>query len=84
MGELSEPIIRIGGVLDITAEVITMFAILAVVTVIALIIRHNLKERPGKFQNMIETGVEYLDNFFTDLMGKRNARKYLFLSLIHI
>lgn len=78
MGEISEPIIKIGGILDITAEVITMFAILAVVTVIALIIKHNLKERPGKFQNMIETGVEYLDNFFTDLMGKKNARKYLF------
>lgn len=78
MGEVSEPIVKIFGVLDITAEVITMFAIIAVVAVICLIVRHNLKERPGRFQNMIETGVEYLDNFFTDILGRKNARKYLF------
>ena len=38
--------------------------------------KKNLKERPGKFQNVIETGVEYLDNFFTDILGKKKARKY--------
>lgn len=78
MGEASEPIIKIFGILDITAEVITMLAIIAVVAVISLIVTHNLKERPGRFQNMVETGVEYLDNFFTDLLGKKNARKYFF------
>ncbi|MBR3460982.1 MAG: F0F1 ATP synthase subunit A [Clostridia bacterium] len=78
MGEASEPIIKIFGILDITAEVITMLAIIAVVAVISLIVTHNLKERPGRFQNMVETGIEYLDNFFTDLLGKKNARKYFF------
>lgn len=78
MGEASKPIIKIFGILDITAEVITMLAIIAVVAVISLIVTHNLKERPGRFQNMVETGVEYLDNFFTDLLGKKNARKYFF------
>ncbi|MBO4306291.1 MAG: F0F1 ATP synthase subunit A [Clostridia bacterium] len=78
MEEASEPIIKIFGILDITAEVITMLAIIAVVAVISLIVTHNLKERPGRFQNMVETGVEYLDNFFTDLLGKKNARKYFF------
>ncbi len=78
MGEASEPIIKIFGILDITAEVITMLAIIAVVAVISLFVTHNLKERPGRFQNMVETGVEYLDNFFTDLLGKKNARKYFF------
>lgn len=78
MGEASEPIIKIFGILDITAEVITMLAIIAVVAVISLIVTHNLKERPGRLQNMVETGVEYLDNFFTDLLGKKNARKYFF------
>ncbi len=75
MGEKSEPIIRIFGILDISAEVITMFAILAVTAVIALIVRRNLRERPGKLQNLIESGVEYLDNFFSDILGKKNARK---------
>ena len=78
MGESSEPIIKIFGILDIYPEVITMFAIIAVIAVVSLIVTRNLKERPGRFQNMVETGVEYLDNFFTDLLGRKNARKYLF------
>ena len=78
MTETSEPIVRIFGVLDITAPVITMFAIIAAVAVISLIVTRNLKERPGIFQNMIEAGVEYLDNFFSDILGKKHARKYLF------
>lgn len=78
MGETSEPLVRIFGILDISAEVITMFVMLLIVAIISLIVRHNLKERPGKFQNLIESGVEYLDNFFTDILGVKNARKYLF------
>ena len=78
MGEASEPLIRIFGILDISAEVVTMLAIIAIVAVISLIVTHNLKERPGRFQNLIESGVEYLDNFFTDILGKKHARKYLF------
>lgn len=76
--EASEPIIKIFGVLDITGEVIVMWAIIAVVAVISLVVTHNLKERPGKFQNIIETGVEYLDNYYTGMLGKKNARKYIF------
>ena len=76
MGELSEVIIPIFGVLDVTGEVIAMWILLAVVTVICLIVRHNLKECPGKFQNMVETGVEYLDNFYADVLGKEKSRKY--------
>ena len=78
MGEASEPIIKIFGILDITPEVVTMLAIIALVAVVSLIATRNLKERPGKFQNMIESGVEYLDNFFSDIIGKNNARKYLY------
>lgn len=78
MGEASEPLIRIFGVLDVSAEVVTMFAILAVVAVISLVVTRNLKDRPGKIQNMIEMGVEYLDGFFTDIMGRKKARKYLY------
>ena len=76
MGHESEVIIKLFGFLDVTGEVITMWIILAVITLIALIVRLSLKERPGVFQNMIETGVEYLDNFFTDNLGKEKARKY--------
>lgn len=78
MGETGEPIVRLFGWLDISAEVITMFAIILLTAIVSLIVTRRLKERPGVFQNMIEAGVEYLDNFFTDILGKKHARKYLF------
>jgi len=78
MGEPSEVVIPIFGILDVTGEVIAMWLLLAVVTVISLIVTRNLKERPGTFQNMIETAVESLDNFFSGIIGRKNSRKYLF------
>lgn len=76
MGEKSEVIISLFGVLDVTGEVIAMWIMLFVITLLSLIVKKNLKERPGKFQNIIETGVEYLDNFFSDILGTKKARKY--------
>ncbi len=76
MGEKSKVLIPIFGILDITGETVCMLIIIAVIAVIALVVKHNLKERPGKFQNMVETGVEYLDNFFAGALGKEKSRKY--------
>lgn len=85
MGEYSEVLFSLFGVLDVTGEVVTMWIILAVITVICLIVKLNLKERPGKFQNMVETGVEYLDGFFEGLLGKEKARKnFTFLASLFI
>ena len=85
MGEKSEVLIPIFGILDVTGEVVMMWVIIAVCAILSLIVTKNLKERPGKFQNMIETGVEYLDNFLTDLLGHERARKYfVFLSSLFI
>ena len=85
MGEGSRVVFSLFGFLPITGEVITMFIILGIVTVISLIVKHNLKERPGKFQNMIEAGVEYLDKFFGDLLGKKKSRQYFtFLASLFI
>ena len=71
MGEKSEVIISLFGILDVTGEVVTMWIMLLLLTVISLIVKSKLKERPGKLQNVIETGVEYLDNFFSDILGKK-------------
>ncbi|MBR6514951.1 MAG: F0F1 ATP synthase subunit A [Clostridia bacterium] len=86
MGHSSEVIIPLfGGFLDVTGEVITMWIIIALVTLISLIVRLTLKERPGIFQNMIETGVEYLDNFFTGNLGRKKARQYfIFLATLFV
>ncbi len=77
MGEDSKVIIHLFGFLDITGEVITMWIILAVVALISFIATRRMKLKPGVFQNMVETGVEYLDNYFSELLGKQKARKYL-------
>ena len=85
MGEESKVLFHLFGILDVTGEVVMMWIILGVITVISLIVKHNLKERPGVFQNMIETGVEYLDNFFKDLLGQEKSRKYFsFLASLFI
>lgn len=85
MGEASKVILPLFGILDVTGEVVTMWIILAVLAVISLLVKHSLKERPGVFQNMIETGVEYLDNFFEGLLGRVKSRQYFpFLASLFI
>ena len=74
--EASKVVIPLFGVLDITGEVIMMWVLMLIVTVIALILRLRLKERPGKFQNIIETGVESLSNFFSGVIGAKKAKQY--------
>ena len=85
MGEASKVIFPLFGILDVTGEVVTMWIILAVLAVLSLLVKRSLKERPGVFQNMIETGVEYLDNFFEGLLGSRKSRQYFsFLASLFI
>ena len=78
MGEQSEVLIRIGGILDVTGEVVVMWILLAVAALVSFLVTRNLKERPGPLQNMLETGVEALDNFFSGIIGKHLTRKYFF------
>lgn len=78
MGEASEPVIRLFGFLDVTGEVIAMWVFLALAAVISLMVTRNLKERPGKLQNLLEIAVDALDNFCADILGHENGRKYLF------
>lgn len=78
MGEASEVVIPLFGVLDITGEVLLMWAICLVLVVVSAVATHRLRERPGRLQNVLETGIEYLDGFFTGLLGKRAARKYFY------
>lgn len=78
MGEASEVVIPLFGVLDITGEVLLMWAICLVLVVVSAVAIRRLRERPGRLQNVLETGIEYLDGFFTGLLGKRAARKYFY------
>ena len=76
MGEPSEVVIPLFGILDITGEVIMMWVIIGVLALLSIILGKHLQERPGKFQNVIETGIEYLDNSFSGNLGKKRSRKY--------
>lgn len=78
MGERSEVVIPLFGILDVTGEVIAMWIIVAALALLSWLVTRNLKERPGKFQNVIEYGVEYLDNFFAGIMGREKSRKYFY------
>lgn len=78
MGEPSEPVIRLFGILDVTGEVIAMWIFLVLAAVISLLVTCNLKERPGKLQNLLEIAVGGLDNFFSGILGRENGRRYLF------
>ena len=78
MGERSEVIIPLFGILDVTGEVVAMWIIVAALALLSWLATRNLKERPGRFQNVIEYGVEYLDNFFAGIMGKEKSRKYFY------
>lgn len=85
MGEASTVLFSLFGILDVTGEVVTMWIILAVVAVLSLLVRRNLKERPGVFQNLIETGIEYIDNFLQGVLGREKARQYFaFLASLFI
>lgn len=55
-----------------------MWVILLILALLSWLVTRNLKERPGTFQNIIETGIEKLDQYYTGLLGKKHARKYFF------
>lgn len=78
MSGASEVVIPLFGWLDITGEVLMMWLIILILSVLAIILGRNLKERPGKLQNVIETGIEFLDNSFSENLGKERGRKYFF------
>ena len=85
MGEKSEVIISLFGILDVTGEVVAMWLILLIACILSLVVKLTFRERPGRLQNMIEAGVEYLVNFFSDVLGREKTRKYfVFLASLFV
>lgn len=64
------------GPLQITSVITTSWAIMLVLTVVAILATRNLKEVPGPLQNVAEMAVEGLQNYFTGLLGQEHGRKY--------
>lgn len=85
MTEASEVVIPLFGFLDVTGEVITMWIIVAALGVFSVIFGRRLQERPGKLQNVLETGIEYLDGMFSENLGReRSRRNFCFLGSLFI
>jgi len=66
----AEPIFQIGN-FAITNSLFTSWIALAILLIIGLIFRAQLKTIPGKLQNVIEMGVDYFLGVFDSVLGSR-------------
>lgn len=64
------------GPLEVTSTVVTMLAIIAVLTLVSFLATRNLKDVPGPLQNAAEMAVEKLQDFFAENLGKKKMRQY--------
>ena len=69
--------------LEVTSVVTTMWGIILLLIVLALLLRSRLREVPGKLQNVVEMAFEAFDNFFNSIVRPQTVQKYraLFLTL---
>ena len=65
------------GPLEVTSTVTTMWAIIAVLTLLSWLATRDLKEIPGPLQTGAEMAVGALRNFYEGTLGREHARKYL-------
>lgn len=66
---------------------VVTWIIMAVLTLLAIVFVRNLKvENPGKKQLALEAFISFLDDFFTDILGKEDRRyiPYLISTAIYI
>ena len=66
---------------------VVTWIIMAVLTLLAIVFVRNLKvENPGKKQLALEAFISFLDDFFTDILGKEGRRyiPYLISTAIYI
>ena len=64
------------GPLQVTSTVVSMWAIILVLTVVSYLATRKLKEVPGPLQNLAEMAIEKLQSFFADTLGQKHMRKY--------
>ncbi|AWY98104.1 MULTISPECIES: F0F1 ATP synthase subunit A [Blautia] len=79
--------IPIFGGIPIGESVVVTWIIMAVLTLLAIVFVRNLKvENPGKKQLALEAFISFLDNFFTDILGKEGRRyiPYLISTALYI
>ena len=79
--------IPIFGGIPVGESVVVTWIIMAALTILSIILVRNLKvENPGKKQLALEAFISFLDNFFTDILGKEGRRyiPYLISTALYI
>ncbi len=74
-GHTSDILFKIFG-LPVTSHVTTMWAIMAVLFILGLVVSRNLQKVPGRLQSLAEFTIEGLLNFFGGILGPEKARRY--------
>ena len=73
------------GPLEVTAEVTTMWALMALLVLVSILATKGLKDKPGTLQNIAEMAVEKLQNYYGGILGeKRTARYFPLLATLFI
>lgn len=65
------------GPLGVTAQITTLWAVMALVVLFSWLATRRLSERPGRLQNAAEMAVEKLLGFFSGILGRELAQRYL-------
>ena len=65
------------GPLEVTGRVVTMWVIIAVISLASFLATRRLRDVPGPLQNLAELAVEKLRSFFSGNLSPENARRYL-------
>ena len=64
------------GPLQVTSTVVSMWAIILVLSLVSFLATRRLRDVPGPLQSLAEIAVEKLQSFFADSLGQKNMRKY--------
>jgi len=68
--------VSFGDMFKISGPIITMWVIIALVTIFSILATRKMTDVPGPLQNIAEMVVEALQNFFGGVLGKENMRQY--------
>ena len=75
MEEASNVLFTIGP-LEVTGVVVTMWAIIVILTLLSWLATRNMKEIPGRLQNVAELAVGKLYSYYEGSLGKILTKKY--------
>lgn len=65
------------GPLQVNSQMVTLLVLAALLVIISYLGTRHMEERPRGLQNLLEKAVEFLLDFFSEVMGPELARRFL-------